>query len=129
MYKVRKRRLAGPARQRWRERRDRSARAEVLARGATDKHDCIFNYAAAITLPQISLKPKYMSTSNNQSENELSICNKGSPIEQQLEMGADTILNIFLHTYMNVQVQHHQPTKIELELVNIWSCGSKVEMI
>ena len=49
----------------------------------------------------------------------LSICNKGSPIERQLEMGVDTVLDMFLHTYVNVQVHHHQPTKIELEQVSI----------
>ena len=60
----------------------------------------------------------------------LVVCNKGSPIERQLEMGVDTILDIFLNTYVNIQVHHHQPTKIELEQVSVWSCGSyKVEMI
>ena len=44
-------------------------------------------------------------------------------------MGVDTVLDMFLHTYVNVQVHHHQPTKIELEQVSVWNCGSKVEMI
>ena len=78
-------------------------------------------------LLQIYLEPKYMSTRAKMS---LVVCNKGSPIERQLEMGVDTILDIFLNTYVNIQVHHHQPTKIELEQVSVWSCGSyKVEMI